>query len=105
MRVEMGKYNGEYIEITGRLKRIVSKNNYCNLLFTNIMHKGEEITQHIWLSTRLIRNKDTFFRDVEPNAIYKMRGKVYVYKKISKIDGTKSVEDFGIRSVRIVKEE
>ena len=104
MRIELGKYNGEYIEITGRLKRIVSKNNHCNLLFTNIMHEGEEITQHIWLSVRLIRNRDTFFRDVEPNAIYKMRGKVYIYRKTSKVDGTKSVEDFGIRNVRISKE-
>ena len=104
MRTELGKYNGEYIEITGRLKRMVNKNNHCNLLFTDIMHEGEELTQHIWLSISLIRNRDTFFRNVEPNAIYKMRGKVYIYRKISKIDGTKSVEDFGIKSVRISKE-
>ena len=99
MREELGKYNGEYIEVTAEFNHSAWTCGHCNLLFENVVLDGELITDHIWVSLREVKNK------VKPTlkrkGIYKLRAKVYIYKKVSKVTGEKTVEDYGFKRVKI----
>ena len=101
MREELGKYHGEYIEVTGEFMRLATTNNCCNLLFRNIMHEGEMITDHAWISMKNVRNRAKVNEiKLNKHTVYKMRGKVYIYKKRSK-EGKGMVYDYCLKSVRI----
>ena len=101
MRLELGKFHNQYIEVTGEFMKLATTNNCCNLLFRNIMHEGVEITDHVWVSMKNVRNKNKVNEiKLNKHVVYKMRGKVYIYKKRSK-ESKGMVYDFGIKSVRI----
>ena len=101
MREALAKYHNEYIEVEGEFMRLATTNGCCNLLFRNIMHEGEMITDHAWVSMKNVRNKAKVNEiKLNKHTVYKMRGKVYIYKKRNK-EGKGMVYDFGFKSVRI----
>ena len=56
MRTELGVYHNQYIEIEGEFLRLATTNNCRNLLFRNVTHNGEVITDHIWVAMNVVRN-------------------------------------------------
>ena len=101
MREELGKYHGEYIEVEGEYLHLATTGNKANLLFRNVTHNGEIITDHVWIPMQVIRNaKKVKEVKLKKHGIYKIRGKVYLYKKFSK-EANKMVYDYCFKSVRI----
>jgi hypothetical protein len=101
MRKELGIYHNQYIEIEAEYLRLATTNNCRNLLFRNVTHNGEVITDHIWIPMSVIRNaKEVNSVKLKKHTVYKMRGKVYTYLKYSKTE-KKMIQDYCVRSVRI----
>ena len=103
MRTELGVYHNQYIEVTAEFMRIATTNGRCNLLFRCVMHEGEEITNHVWIKMQDVRNSKQINEiKLKKHGIYKIRGKVYTYKKFSK-EANKMVYDYCLKSVRIAE--
>ena len=101
MREELGKYHGEYIEIEAEYLHLATTGGKANLLFRNVIHNEEVITDHVWISMQVVRNlKKVKEAKLKKHTVYKMRGKVYLYKKFSK-EANKMVYDYCFKSVRI----
>ena len=101
MRINLAKFHNSYIEVEGEYMRLATTNNCANLLFRNVTHNGEAITDHIWVAMNAVRNAKKIKKvKLKKHGIYKMRGKVYIYKKYDKIE-KKMVYDFCLRSVKI----
>ena len=101
MRKELGVYHNQYVEVEGEFLRLATTNNCRNLLFGNVTHNGEVITDHIWVAMNVVRNaKEVNKVKLNKHTVYKMRGKVYTYLKYSKAE-KKMVQDYCLRSVRI----
>ena len=101
MRTELAKYHNQYIEVVAEFMRIAITGGKVNILFRNVMHEGEEITNHIWIKMQDVRNSKQINEiKLKKHGIYKIRGKVYTYKKFSK-ESNKMVYDYCFRSVRI----
>ena len=103
MRLAMAKFHNQYIEVTAEYMRLATTNGRCNLLFRCVMHEGEEITNHVWIKMQDVRNSKQINEiKLKKHRIYKIRGKVYLYKKFSK-EANKLIYDFCLKSVRIVE--
>ena len=101
MRKKLEKYNGEYIEVTSKLIKSVRENGYHNLMFGKMIMGDEVLTDHFWTAATNIRNRKSILKELEIGKTYKLRGKIYIYKKLSKKNGSKTVMDYGIKSIRI----
>lgn len=103
MRLELGKHHNTYIEVTAEYMRVATTGGKVNILFRNVMHEGEEITNHVWIKMQDVRNRKQINEiKLKKHRIYKIRGKVYLYKKFSK-EANKLIYDFCLKSVRIVE--
>ena len=103
MRTELGIYHNKYIEVTAEFMRIATTGGKVNILFRNVIHEGEEITDHVWIKMQDVRNSKQINEiKLKKHGIYKIRGKVYTYKKFSK-EANKMVYDYCLKSVRIVE--
>ena len=103
MRTELAKYHNQYIEVVAEFMRIAITGGKVNILFRNVMHEGEEITNHIWIKMQDVRNSKQINEiKLKKHGIYKIRGKVYTYKKFSK-EANKMVYDYCLKSVRIAE--
>ena len=103
MRLELGKHHNTYIEVTAEYMRVATTGGKVNILFRNVMHEGEEITNHVWIKMQDVRNRKQINEiKLKKHGIYKIRGKVYLYKKFSK-EANKLIYDFCLKSVRIVE--
>ena len=101
MREKLKEFHNSYIEVEGEFLRLATTNNCRNLLFRNVTHNGEVITDHIWVAMNVVRNaKEVNDVKLKKHTVYKMRGKVYTYFKYSKNE-KKMVQDYCLRSVRI----
>ena len=104
MREALAKYHNTYIEVEAEFTRFATSNDRRNLLFRNVTHEGEVITDHIWVPMNVVRNaKKVNEIKLKKHVIYKMRGKVYLYKKYDKTK-KKMVYDFCLKSVKIEME-
>ena len=104
MREKLKEFHNQYIEVTAEYMRLATTNGRCNLLFRCVMHEGEEITNHIWIKMQDVRNvKKINETKLKKHGIYKIRGKIYTYRKYSR-ESNKMVYDFCFKSVRIVEE-
>ena len=102
MREALAEYNNTYIEVEAKFGHYAWTCGHCNLMFENITLNGELISDHIWIQLREVKKKGY----VDPKSyvkggIYKIRAKVYVYRKLSKVTGEKTVEDFGFKRAKI----
>ena len=103
MRTELAKYHNQYIEVTAEYMRIAITGGKVNILFRNVIYEGEEITNHIWIKMQDVRNaKKINETKLKKHGIYKIRGKIYTYRKYSR-ESNKMVYDFCFKSVRIVE--
>ncbi len=103
MREELGKYHGEYIEVEGEFLNLAKTGGRVNLLFKNITLGGEELMDHTWIPVGNVRNKDEINKTkLKKHTIYKIRGKVQMYRKRDKESGGE-VYDFCFKSVRITE--
>ncbi len=104
MREALGKYNGQYIEVTSKFAKIIKKNGFTNLLFVDTKKGDEILTDHFWMAAINVKNK-AMIKELEVGKTYRLRGKVYIYKKISKVDGTRTVPDYNFKGIKIISEE
>ena len=103
MREALAVYHNQYIEVTAEFMRIATTGGKVNILFRNVMHEGEEITNHVWIKMQDVRNSKQINEiKLKKHGIYKIRGKVYTYKKFSK-EANKMVYDYCLKSVRIAE--
>ena len=103
MREALAVYHNQYIEVTAEYMRVATTGGKVNILFRNVMHEGEEITNHVWIKMQDVRNRKQINENkLKKNGIYKIRGKVYLYKKFSK-EANNLIYDFCLKSVRIVE--
>ena len=103
MREALAVYHNQYIEVTAEYMRVATTGGKVNILFRNVIHEGEEITNHIWIKMQDVRNaKKINETKLKKHGIYKIRGKVYLYKKFSR-ETNKMVYDYCFKSVRIVE--
>ena len=103
MREALAVYHNQYIEVTAEYMRIATTGGKVNILFRNVMHEGEEITNHIWIKMQDVRNSKQINEiKLKKHGIYKIRGKVYTYLKYSK-ETDKMVQDYCLKSVRILE--
>ena len=103
MRTELAKYHNQYIDVTAEYMRIAITGGRVNILFRNVIHEGEEITNHIWIKMQDVRNSKQINQvKLKKHGIYKIRGKIYTYKKFSK-EANSMVYDYCFKSVRIVE--
>ena len=56
MRTELGIYHNQYIEVTAEYMRVATTGGKVNILFRNVIHEGEEITDHVWIKMQDVRN-------------------------------------------------
>ena len=101
MREKLREFHNTYIEVEAEYMHLATTGGKANLLFRHVIHEGEEITDHIWIKMQDIRNlKKIKEVKLKKHGIYKIRGKVYLYKKFSK-EANKMVYDYCFKSVRI----
>ena len=101
MRLAMAKFHNQYIEVTAEYLRVAITGGKVNILFRNVMYEGEEITNHVWIKMQDVRNSKQINQvKLKKHGIYKIRGKIYTYKKFSK-ESNKMVYDYCFKSVRI----
>ena len=101
MREKLKEFHNSYIEVEGEYLRLATSHNLGNLLFGNIVHNGTNITDHIWVAMKDVRNIEEVKKvKLNKHTVYKIRGKVYTYLKYSKTK-KKMVQDYCLRSVRI----
>ena len=101
MRIKLKEYHNTYIEVEAEYIHLATTGGKANLLFRHVIHEGEEITDHIWIKMQDIRNlKKIKEVKLKKHGIYKIRGKIYTYKKFSK-SADKMVYDYCFKSVRI----
>ena len=101
MRESLAKFHNSYIEVEAEYMHLATTGGKANLLFRHVIHEGEEITDHIWIPMNVIRNAKKIKEvKLKKHGIYKIRGKIYTYKKFSK-SADKMVYDYCLKSVRI----
>ena len=103
MRDKLAVFHNQYIEVEAEFMRIATTGGKVNILFRNVIHEGEEITNHVWIKMQDVRNvKQINEVKLKKHGIYKIRGKIYTYKKFSK-EADKMVYDYCFKSVRITE--
>ena len=74
MRKELGIYHNQYIEVTAEYMRVATTGGKVNILFRNVIHEGEEITDHVWIKMQDVRNSKQINEiKLKKHGIYKIR--------------------------------
>ena len=98
MRTELGKLNGQRVEVIAKYKKMATTKNSKNLLFVKVQIDGVEITDHAWIKSFY---KDEFYtKNIRHHRgeFVKFSALVSTYYKLDS-NGNK-VMDYGFKNIK-----